>query len=169
MTKNKKTLLYLIALCIAMFGFSFALIPFYNALCKSFGINGKTNSSAVINTTQVDYSRTITVQFSATPNDKLPWEFYPEKKSLDLHPGETIKIFYVAKNKADYSVTAQAIPSVTPGNAGQYFKKIECFCFKRQILKAHESIRMPVVFYIDPKLPKNIHEIALSYALYKVH
>lgn len=166
MNKNKKTLIILLGLCIFMFAFSFALVPFYNVICKVFGITGKTNAVGVANKTVIDKTRNITVDFLATTDSKLPWTFYPLTKKITVHPGETNKIFYFAKNNVDAVITAQAVPSVTPGIASNYFKKIECFCFTKQTLQAHQTIKMPVIFYIDPKLPKNIHDVTLSYTLF---
>lgn len=149
-----------------MFAFSFALVPFYNVICRVFGITGKTNSESVANKTTIDQTRTITVEFLASTNSKLPWTFYPMTKKINIHPGENEKIFYYAKNNSDETITAQAVPSVAPGIASNYFKKIECFCFRKQTLLAHQEIKMPVIFYIDPTLPKKIQEITLSYTLY---
>lgn len=152
-----------------MFAFSFMLIPFYNVLCKTFGINGKTNTESIANKNVIDQSRTITVEFLATTNTQLPWDFYPETKKIIIHPGENKTVFFIAKNNSDQVITAQAIPSITPGLAAQYFKKIECFCFRKQTLQPHQHIKMPVVFFIDPQLPKNIHEITLSYSFYPLY
>lgn len=152
-----------------MFAFSFALVPLYNVLCKTLGINGKTNTARIDNKNVIDYSRTVTIQFLATANAKLPWNFYPETKTIKIHPGQNTKIFYDAQNNSSAVITAQAIPSVTPSMAAKYFKKIECFCFQKQTLQPHEKIRMPVIFYLDPLCPKNIHEITLSYSLFQVH
>lgn len=151
-----------------MFAFSFALIPFYNVLCNAFGINGKTNITSIANKNSVDTSRTITIQFLANTNNKLPWDFYPKIKQITVHPGETKKIVYIAKNNSDQIITAQAVPSITPGDVARYFKKIDCFCFRRQTLQPHQKIEMPVVFFVDPALPKKINELTLSYSLYQL-
>ncbi|OGT42392.1 MAG: cytochrome c oxidase assembly protein [Gammaproteobacteria bacterium RIFCSPHIGHO2_12_FULL_40_19] len=169
MNKNNKLLILLTLICIFMFAFSFALVPFYNLLCKTLGINGKTNTSGVINKSATDFSRSITVGFLTTINTQLPWDFYPKIKQIAIHPGETIKTVYIAKNNSDNTMTAQGIPSITPPLAAKYFKKIACFCFQKQTLQAHQQIEMPVVFYVEPALPRNIHEITLSYSLYQVH
>lgn len=149
-----------------MFAFSFMLIPFYNLICKTFGITGKTNSTATTESKKIDVSRSITIQFLANVNTTLPWQLYPQQKQINIHPGENQTIFYIAKNNSNETITAQAVPSVTPGIAGNYFKKIECFCFRKQTLQPHQEIKMPVIFYIDPQLPKNIHEITLLYTMY---
>ena len=166
MHKNKKLFVILIFVCLIMFAFSFALVPFYNTICRIFGITGKTNVVGEKNTAQIDRSRQISIDFIANTNSKLPWTFYPITKKINIYPGETEKVFYYAKNNSDHTITAQAVPSVTPGIASNYFKKIECFCFRKQTLLANQAIKMPVIFYIDPALPKKIHEITLSYTLY---
>lgn len=164
--KNKKLFIILIIATLLVFAFSFALVPFYNVICKTFGINGKTNTTSVENKTVIDNTRTITVEFLATTHKNLPWDFYPLTRKMTLHPGQTEKMYYFAKNNSNKTITAQAVPSITPGNASRYFKKIECFCFRKQTLQAYQPINMPVIFYIAPTLPKNIHEITLSYTLY---
>lgn len=166
MSKNNKTLIILLIACLFMFGFGFALVPLYNLVCEKFGINGKTNFVAANKAFAVDHSRAITIYFLANVNSKLPWKLYPVTKQITVHPGETKKTFYIAENTADHTITAQAVPSVTPGFAAQYFKKIECFCFRQQTLRAHQTIKMPVIFYIDRDLPKKVHEITLSYTMY---
>ncbi len=168
MHKNKKILITLLCACIFMFAFSFALVPLYNVLCKTLGINGKTNATRIDNKNAIDYSRSVTIEFLATTNNKLPWNFYPETKTIKIHPGQNTKIFYDAQNNSSDVITAQAVPSITPSIAAKYFKKIECFCFRKQTLQPHEKIRMPVIFYLNPSCPKNIHEITLSYSLFQV-
>lgn len=168
MTKNKKLLIVLISIAILMFGFSFALVPLYNLLCNVLGINGKTNAQSIKNNHAIDRSRWVTVQFVSTKNNQLNWDFYPNTKEIHIHPGATQKIYYTAKNHTDKKMTVQAVPSVTPAKAAKYLKKTVCFCFNRQTLKAQETVKMPVLFHIDPNLPKNIHEVTLSYTLFGV-
>jgi cytochrome c oxidase assembly protein subunit 11 len=115
---------------------------------------------------QVDKSRSVEVQFLATRNAKLPWDFYPKLKSVTLHPGENKKIEYVAKNNSDHTMTVQAIPSVTPGLAANYLRKTECFCFNQQTLKSGQSMDMPLIFHLDPELPSEYHTVTLSYTLF---
>lgn len=166
--QNKKTLIILLILAVFMFAFSFILVPFYNVLCNVLGLNGKTGSVSQKSSRVIDKSRKIKIEFFSTINPKLPWDLSPNKKQMEVYPGENMKTFYTAINHSDKTITAQAVPSVTPGIASKYFKKIECFCFKQQTLKPHQKIEMPVIFYIDPQLPKAIHEITLSYTMYKV-
>ncbi len=164
----KKILLWLAILVFGMFLFSYALVPLYNVMCKALGINGKTTGNSVLNTAYIDKSRTITMQFLATNNESLNWEFRPEVKKITLHPGADTKVAYYAKNNTNHTMTVQAIPSVTPGLAASHLKKTECFCFEQQTLKAHQSIDMPIIFHFDNSLPKNIHEVTLSYTLFAI-
>lgn len=165
-TNIHKTLYGSILIVVAMFGFSFALVPIYNVLCKTLGINGKTTNNIAVNALWVDKSRRITVTFIATNNANLPWTFYPKIKKIILHPGENAKIAYFAKNNSKKLLTVQAIPSVSPAQAAKHLKKTQCFCFNRQTLKPQQSMDMPLIFYLDNALPKNIHDITLSYTLF---
>lgn len=165
--RNKKFLIWALVFVVIMFFFGYGLVPIYNVMCRAFGINGKTNSSSIVNQSIIDKSRTVTVQFLATNNANLPWEFHPMIKKVDIHPGENVKLAYFAKNNSNKTMTVQAIPSVTPGLAAAHLKKTECFCFNQQTLKAHESTKMPIIFHLDNSLPKNIHEVTLSYTLFE--
>lgn len=165
---NKSLALTLTAAVIGMFGFGYALVPIYNVLCKSLGINGKTNTVALRNGETVDYSRTITVQFLATRNLFIPWKFQPITKSIKVHPGENVKVAFYAENETDNNMIVQAIPSVTPGLAAKHLKKTECFCFTQQKMNGRQGMQWPLLFHIDTDLPKNIHTVTLSYTLFDV-
>lgn len=145
-----------------MFAFSFASVPLYNAVCRTTNFNKGTRISAE----SPDLTREITVQFVTTNNANLDWEFYPGITTLSVHPGENHQVMFYAKNRTNHIMTAQAIPSFAPPLAGRFFKKIQCFCFNKQTLKAGESINMPVIFRIDNQLPKQIHTITLAYTLF---
>lgn len=164
--KIKKVGLWLGIIAILMFFFGFALVPLYDVLCKALGINGKTSNEKQINSTVVDKTRTISMHFVSTRNANLKWDFYPMIKKLEIHPGQNVKVTYYAKNNTNQTMTVQAIPSVTPGLAASHLKKTECFCFQQQTLKAGESQEMPLIFHIDNDLPKNIHDVTLSYTLF---
>lgn len=169
--KHTKLILILVATVLGMFGFGFALVPIYNSLCKTLGINGKTNTQAVsydVSKAHVDKSREILVEFVATNNSGIPWAFYPKIKKIRVHPGDIAKLSFYAENKTDKKMIVQAIPSVTPGLAAKYLKKTECFCFTQQTLGGHEAMDMPLLFHIDPALPKNIKTVTLSYTLFDV-
>ncbi|MBI3547220.1 MAG: cytochrome c oxidase assembly protein [Gammaproteobacteria bacterium] len=165
---NKRLVRNLFIVAVAMFGFGYLLAPMYDVICKVTGLNGKTGR---IEATQaaagkVDKSRVVTVEFTGNANSGLPWEFRPLTKQLSLHPGETAEVKYYVRNLASENITGQAIPSVTPGDSAGHFKKIECFCFTQQMLKPGEAREMPVKFYVDADLDKDIKTITLSYAFF---
>lgn len=152
-----------------MFGFGYALIPIYKKICEITGINVlslKDNTVGSLENTQVDKSRIITIEFDA--NVQGPWRFRPTIGSIRVHPGEMAQVVYEVVNTQGRNVEAQAIPSYAPQQASAYFKKMECFCFKQQALGPHQAKQMPVVFYIDPGLPKNVTTITLSYTFFEV-
>ena len=163
---NKRLTIILLLIAIGMFGFGYALVPLYNVLCKNLGINGKTSNEASSPVSSVDLSRTITVQFLATNNANLPWQFRPNQTSVEIHPGQNTRVSYYAKNNAHKTMTVQAIPSVTPSIAAKYLKKTECFCFRQQTLASGASMDMPILFHLDRDLPKEINTVTLSYTLF---
>lgn len=148
--------------------FSFALAPLYDVMCKKFGLNGRADSSATaFNKAQViDKSRWVTVNFVGNTMPGLAWSFQPKQTSIRVHPGEITLTSYIAKNNAETSQLGVAVPSITPELATLYFKKIECFCFKQQTLKAGENKEMPVMFYVKPDLPADVNTVTLNYAFY---
>ena len=158
-----------------MFAFGYALVPIYKSICTALGINVLSLSeldaqggarAAGAKSTQVDLSRTITIEFDA--NSRGPWEFKPEKRSVEVHPGELTTVMYEFRNVQNRTMAAQAIPSYAPMQAMPHFNKLECFCFNEYTLKPGESKRWPVVFVIDPKLSKNVKTITLSYTFFEV-
>ncbi|MDH5539194.1 MAG: cytochrome c oxidase assembly protein [Rhizobacter sp.] len=157
-----------------MFAFGYALVPVYRAICTALGINvlslaeRETSgvSRAPSGNTQVDASRTITVEFDA--NVRGPWEFKPAMRSIDVHPGELATVMYEFRNVQNRTIAAQAIPSYAPMQAMPHFNKLECFCFSEYTLKPGESKQWPVVFVIDPRLPKDVRTITLSYTFFEV-
>lgn len=169
--RSKKLPLWLGALALGMFGFGFALVPIYNSLCKTLGINGKADLTPVSYTesdSSVAKDREVVVEFVATNNSGIPWKFYPNIKKIRVHPGEIAKLAFYAENKTDRRMTVQAIPSITPGIAAKYLKKTECFCFESQTLNGHEGMDMPLLFHLDKDLPKHIKTITLAYTLFDV-
>ena len=155
-----------------MFGFCFAIVPFYSMICKLTGISTSVSTSELVlqartdANTQVDKTREVTVQFVAMNHMGLPWDFYPHVKSVRVHPGENAKVYFYAKNTTAKFMSVQAIPSMTPPASLGHFHKIECFCFRQQSLKGGESKEMPLIFNIDKELPKDIHVITLAYTLF---
>jgi cytochrome c oxidase assembly protein subunit 11 len=151
---------------LGMFGFGFALVPFYNQICAALGVNN-VDQPAIVENTQVDRSRTITIELDSNTHN-LAWRFQPAVKHLTVHPGEVTMVEFEVMNARAVAVTGQAVPSYGPQSAAPYFKKMECFCFTQQTLQAGESRRMPVVFVVDPKLPRDVTSIALSYTFFEV-
>lgn len=168
MNLHKPLLKKLLIACVCMFAFSFALVPLYTVFCKLTGINGKTSNSVAVASTNIQQERTISVEFLAKADQSIPWKFAPEVERVSVHPGDIKLINFNVENLADEAMVGQAVPSVSPGEAAQYFKKMECFCFTQQPLQAKEAKAMRLQFYIDPALPKEINTITLSYTLYRV-
>jgi cytochrome c oxidase assembly protein subunit 11 len=174
--RDNRQLLGKLAVVVAlMFGFGYAMVPLYKSICEALGINvlslaekqtalatkGVANGNG-----QIDYSRSITVEFDT--NARGPWDFKPAVRHLTVHPGELTQVMYEFRNVQDRTMAAQAIPSYAPMQAGAHFNKLECFCFNEYTLKAGESKQWPVVFVIDPKLPKDVKTITLSYTFFEV-
>jgi cytochrome c oxidase assembly protein subunit 11 len=167
---NRSMLIKLVVVAFLMFGFGFALVPMYRAICQISGINNLVQrdvSAREAKNTQVDMSRTISIEFDA--NARGPLGFKPEQRSLDVHPGEVTTVMYTVSNEQARTIQAQAIPSYAPREATEYFKKIQCFCFTQQTLAANEIKRLPVVFVVDPKLPKDVKTITLSYTFFELN
>ena len=165
----KRTVITLSLITVAMFGFAYLMVPFYNVLCKTLGINGKPNLAPVAQSHDEDASRLLTMQFVTTINANLTnFEFYSKTNSLQFHPGENETVLFYAKNDSDHPITVQAIPSVTPGIAAQYVKKTECFCFTQQTLGPHQAKIMPLLFHIDKSISPDINTLSLSYTLFAV-
>ncbi len=164
--------LAVVAAC--MFVFGYALVPIYKTICEMTGINilalGEQATPgakpALPTNTQVDLSRTITVEFDA--NSRGPWEFKPAQRSLQVHPGELTTVMYEFQNTQNRRMSAQAIPSYAPQQATSHFNKLECFCFNQYTLEPGEKKSWPVVFYIDSKLSKDVKTITLSYTFFEV-
>jgi len=167
---NRRMLKKLLVVALGMFGFGFALVPLYNKVCEVAGLRelwqpGQTEAAAA--NTQVDLTRTVTVEFDSNIR-MLPWTFKPLAASVEIHPGELTQMVYEVRNTLAEPVTGQAVPSYGPRLAAQYFRKLECFCFTQQTLAAGEVRQMPVVFVIDPNLPKEVNTITLSYTFFRV-
>jgi len=165
--QNRKLSTRLAIVALGMFGFGFALVPFYNQICAALGIGSLVERSELPKNTQVDVSRNVTIEFDSNTRD-LPWRFRPVVSHLTVHPGEVATVEYEVVNVRNSAVTGQAVPSYGPAIAGEYFHKVECFCFQQQTLAAGETRRMPVTFVVDPRLPKDVNTIALSYTFFEV-
>jgi cytochrome c oxidase assembly protein subunit 11 len=175
---NRRMLGKLLVVVAGMFGFGYALVPMYRSICEALGINVLTLSdqrtasgnwsgrSSTPPNTQVDLGRTVTVEFDA--NVRGPWDFKAAERSLQVHPGQMTTVMYEFRNRQNRTMAAQAIPSYAPMQASPYFNKVECFCFNEWKLAPGESKQWPVVFVIDPKLPKDVTTITLSYTFFEV-
>jgi cytochrome c oxidase assembly protein subunit 11 len=162
-----------------MFAFGYVLIPIYKHICEMTGINilslserqvpgnGSAGSQvSVPKNSQIDTTRTITVEFDA--NVRGPWDFKPAQRSIEVHPGELNSVMYEFRNVQNRRMAAQAIPSYAPAQAAPYFNKLECFCFSQYTLEAGEKKEWPVAFVIDPKISKDVKTITLSYTFFEV-
>ena len=164
---NLLTMRKLVVVAVAMFGFGFALVPFYQKICEVTGINSVIKPDEVVNT-QFDAARLVTVEFDSNLRSNLPWTFRPLQTSVSIHPGEMTTVMYEIRNTSNRAVTGQAIPSYGPQLAGRYFKKLECFCFTQQTLQPGEARQMPVQFVIEKGLPQDVNTITLSYTFFEV-
>ena len=166
-TRRNRTLVTKLAVIVAaMFGFGYALVPFYQKICEVTGLRNVGAADSVINT-QVDEARVVRVEFDTNLRN-IPWTFRALAPGIDVHPGAVSQALFEVVNTTDHPITGQAIPSYAPQRAAQYFRKLDCFCFKQQTLAAGETRRMPVVFVVDPALPKDLATITLSYTFFEV-
>jgi cytochrome c oxidase assembly protein subunit 11 len=168
--QNRGVLKVALIVVAAAFLFGFAMVPIYRIACEHvLGIKLAENATSEAKAASFveDDTRTIRVQFVASVNSKLPWKFQPEVPSVEVHPGKLSEAWFDATNDAAEAIVGNAVPSVAPNTASLYFNKTECFCFTEQLLKAGESRRMPVRFIVDPKLPREITELTLSYTFYE--
>jgi cytochrome c oxidase assembly protein subunit 11 len=166
---NAQMLGKLVVVAFLMFGFGYALVPIYKKICEITGINILTPKDAMIGdikNTQIDESRTITIEFDA--NAHGPWRFRPTVSSMQVHPGQMAQVVYEVVNTQARSIDAQAIPSYAPQQAAAHFKKMECFCFQQQTLAPNQAKQMPVVFFIDPALPRDVKTITISYTFFEI-
>jgi cytochrome c oxidase assembly protein subunit 11 len=176
--KHRRMTIKLVVIVCAMFAFGYALVPLYKAICDITGINvlalqeevGKNKDTSTLGNTQVDTTRTITVDFDSNEagGSKAIWSFKPAQKTIDVNPGQLVTVQYELRNLQNRAVVGQAIPSYLPARAAQHFNKLECFCFKQQTLAAGEVKTFPVVFSIDPALGKDVTNITLSYTFFEI-
>lgn len=175
-TLNYRLMGKLLIVAAGMFAFGYMLAPIYKAICNWTGVNvlalgereaaGSLNARAAPKSTQIDYSRTVMVEFDT--NARGPWKFRPETRNVQLHPGELTTVMFEIENQQPHTVKVQAIPSYAPGQAQAYFNKLECFCFTEHTLAPGERRRWPVVFYISPKAPRDLGTVTLSYTFFEV-
>lgn len=172
--ENLKVTGKLAVIALGMFAFGYALVPIYRAICEMTGINVLALSERQVPgmgptlpaNTQVDTSRKVTIEFDT--NVRGPWDFKPKVRSLEVHPGELTTVLYEFQNIQNRTMAAQAIPSYAPRQAANHFSKVECFCFTQYTLAPGEKKEWPVAFVIDPRLPKDVTTITLSYTFFEV-
>ena len=150
--KKRIRTLHLFAIPVAMFGFGYLMVPIYDVFCDITGLNGKTG----------------TISTAVELFDMISVEFQPEVSSMMVHPGKTYETRYVATNRLDRSRAGQAVPSVAPSRAATHFNKTECFCFEQQHFEARERKEMPLIFVVDPALPRDIDTVTLSYTFFEL-
>lgn len=166
-TANRQLAFKLVWIIAGALVFAFALVPLYNVICAVTGLNGKTSNVAVVAVdNKVDVSREVTLQFVSAVMPGLGWNFYPLQTSIKVHPGQVTTVLFEAKNTTNVPLAGQAIPSVTPGKASAFLKKIECFCFVKQSLNPGEVKTLPLRFFISADLPPEVSEMTLSYSFF---
>ncbi|KRP62835.1 cytochrome c oxidase assembly protein [Pseudomonas trivialis] len=163
----KRFITRVLILAVVMFGFSFALVPIYDALSTAFGLNdsgaGQYEGSQAVNS-----MRQVRVQFQSTNAANMVWDFHAKAREVVVHPGAVSEMLFVAYNPTDKPMTAQAVPSISPAQAAPYFHKTECFCFTQQVLQPGERIEMPVRFLVDRDMPSDVTHITLAYTLFDI-
>ena len=164
---NRQMFVRLSVFALVMFGFGYAMVPYYKMFCEVTGINNLLQPDSIVKNTQVDTSRWVTLEFDANTHG-MPWQFAPVQRSVRVHPGEMTQVAFEIKNNGSSTLVGQAIPSYGPKHGAAFVKKLECFCFKQQVLAAGESRHMPVQFVIDPALPASVTTLTLSYTFFEV-
>lgn len=158
----------LVSAPILMFFFAYAMVPIYDVICDITGFNGKTGRVDSEQQYTVDEQRKVEVGFFAMTMPGFPVQFGPKVSSMEVIPGKFYTTSYLAKNNTDKTIVGQAVPSVAPTDAALYFKKLECFCFNRQVFKPHEEVEMTLRFVVEPELDERIKDISLSYNFFKL-
>jgi cytochrome c oxidase assembly protein subunit 11 len=171
--RNGRTAALAALLALAMVGLAFASVPLYRLFCQVTGFGGTPLRADEVAGSLQSTGKLIKVRFDANTNSALPWRFQPERKVEQVAVGARRMAFYTARNLGEQAVTGTATFNVTPAKAGQYFTKIQCFCFEEQTLRPGEEVRMPVVYFVDPKIlddpdASRIEEITLSYTFFPV-
>lgn len=168
--QNKKSGKKLIIVIVGSFIFAWASIPLYRIVCDQIDPGGTTwrnGSTDTYSDVEVDKTRKVRVRFASNVNEQLPWSFKPLTGRVEVHPGEQKLVKFHAKNlDPQHAITGKAVYDINPPEAGQYFKKIECFCFVEQELAAGEEMDMPLVFWFEPDMPDHIKEVTLAYTFF---
>lgn len=172
-SRNNRVRRFAIGITLASLGMGFASVPLYRLFCETTGFNGTTQrADADVALTPVA-GKTISIRFDSNVAPGMPWKFYPERETDTVTIGARDMATFIARNTSNKPVSGQAAFNVTPAQAGAYFSKIQCFCFTNQTLQPGEEVRMPVIYYVDPKIlndpdAKDVQQITLSYTFYPV-
>jgi cytochrome c oxidase assembly protein subunit 11 len=168
--QTNRTVMRLVLIVVGMFAFGWALVPLYDLLCEVTGLGGKTGGAYAYDpaSERVDRNRLVKVNFITNTNDGMPWAFWSDKGGMRVHPGVPSEAKFFVRNPTDRRMVGQAVPSVVPLTAVEYFHKTECFCFNSQVLEPGEEMEMPMRFIVDADLPDNVQSISLSYALFDI-
>ena len=165
--KAKRTLLLKFSgVAVLMFAFGYLLVPLYESICQAAGLRD-IDAPDPVTSTQIDAARSVRLELDANVS-RLPWRFRAETPIVEVHPGQLVNVLYEVENTSGRAMTAQAVPSYGPALAAEYVRKLECFCFTRQSFGPYEKRRMPVVFVLDPRLPRDVATITLSYSFFEV-
>lgn len=169
--RNRNTMMMLVGIVAGMIGLAYASVPLYDLFCKVTGFGGTPQRAAENNS--VVGTRDLTVSFSTDLGQGMPWRFQPDMRKMDVRTGVTYKALFIAENPTDRTVTGSATFNVSPDVFGQYFVKVQCFCFDKQVLKPGERVEMPVVFFLDPKLEKDpyltkLQDVTLAYTFFQI-
>lgn len=171
-TQNKKSsnvVAKLVLVCVCMFGFGYVLVPLYDVFCDLTGLRFTEDTAQLIpQEIKEDTSRLITVEFDVSLNQSMPWDVRPAVSHIQVHPGRVYNTNYIAKNKTQTEMTGQAVPSITPYVANRHLVKTECFCFEKQVIEAGKEIEMSLSFMINPKLPRDVKVVTLSYTFFDI-
>ncbi|WP_311268716.1 cytochrome c oxidase assembly protein [Sphingobium sp. WCS2017Hpa-17] len=172
-SRNRRTMIKVSLVALGMFGLGFASVPLYRIFCEQTGFGGTTQRAEASTNVPVATGHTMSIRFDSNVQPGMPWQFYPEHRTDTVTIGRKDMAIFIAKNMSDKPVTGTASFNVTPTQAGAYFTKIQCFCFTQQTLKPGEEVRMPVLYYVDPKIlqdpdNKDTQQITLSYTFYPV-
>lgn len=171
--RNRRTLIGMAGVGLAMLGLGFASVPLYRIFCEQTGFGGTTKRAAADVQVREAVGHRMSIRFDSNVTPGMPWQFYPERRTQTVTIGARTMAIFIAKNMSDKPVTGTASFNVTPLQAGAYFTKIQCFCFTQQTLQPGQQVRMPVIYYVDPKIltdpdNKDTQEITLSYTFYPV-
>ncbi|ASY44439.1 MAG: cytochrome c oxidase assembly protein [Pseudomonadota bacterium] len=171
--RNRRTMMAMAGVGLSMLALGFASVPLYRIFCEQTGFGGTTKRASADVQVREAVGHTMSIRFDSNVQPGMPWQFYPEHRTDTVTVGRKDMAIFIAKNMSDRPVTGTASFNVTPSQAGAYFTKIQCFCFTQQTLQPGQEVRMPVLYFVDPKIlddpdNKDTQQITLSYTFYPV-